>query len=64
MFESVDARTDGRRLEYHPISSPGAFGSGKLKRVKDMIKHITVMCFVNEPVNEISNNVVCATSKA
>ena len=22
MFESVDARTDGRRLESHPISSP------------------------------------------
>ena len=45
MFESVDARNDGRRLEYHPISSPGAFGSGKLKRVKDMIKHITdVFC--------------------
>ena len=22
MFESVDARTDGRRLDSHPISSP------------------------------------------
>ena len=31
MFESVDARTDGRRLESHTISSPWAFGSGELK---------------------------------
>ena len=31
MFESVDARTDGRRLECHPISSYRAFGSGELK---------------------------------
>ena len=33
MFESMDAkthaRTDGRRLESHPMSSPGAFGSGE-----------------------------------
>ena len=35
MFESVDARTDartdGRRLESHTISSTWAFGSGELK---------------------------------
>ena len=39
MSESVKAwtdrpthgRTDGRRLESHPISSPRAFGSGELK---------------------------------
>ena len=34
MFESVDARTNirtnGRQLESNPISSPRAFGSGKL----------------------------------
>ena len=27
----TDARTDGRRLESHTISSPWAFGSGELK---------------------------------
>ena len=35
MFESVDARTDGHRLdgrlESHTICSPWAFGSGELK---------------------------------
>ena len=31
MSESVNGRTDGRRLESHPISSPRAFGSGELK---------------------------------
>ena len=31
MFESVDGRTHGRPLESHPISSPGAVGSGGLK---------------------------------
>ena len=31
MFESVDARTHGRRLESHTISSPWAFVSGELK---------------------------------
>ena len=35
MFEGMNRRTDGRRhgrrLESHPISSPGAFGSGELK---------------------------------
>ena len=35
MFESVDARTDGRRLESHTISSPSAFGSGELKKKFD-----------------------------
>ena len=31
-----DGRTDGRRTTEpsHPISSPGAFGSGELKKVK------------------------------
>ena len=37
MFESVngqtDARTDGHRLESHPISSPRAFGSNELKKL-------------------------------
>ena len=33
MFESVDARTDGRRLESHPINSRRAFGSGELKLI-------------------------------
>ena len=27
----MHARTDGRRLESHTISSPGAFSSGELK---------------------------------
>ena len=31
MFESVHGSTDGRLLESHPISSPGAFGLGELK---------------------------------
>ena len=31
MFESVDQRKDGRRLESHPISSSRAFHSGDLK---------------------------------
>ena len=31
MFESVDGRTDGHRLESHTMSSPWAFGSGELK---------------------------------
>ena len=35
MFESMDAqthaRTDGRWFESHPMSSPGAFGSGEQK---------------------------------
>ena len=31
MFESVNGRTDGRRLESHPISSLRAFGSEELK---------------------------------
>ena len=31
MFESVDGRTDGRRLESHTTSSPWAFASGELK---------------------------------
>ena len=31
MFESVDGRTDGRRLESHPITSSRTFGSGELK---------------------------------
>ena len=33
MFEGVntDTQTDGHRLESHPISLPGAFGSGELK---------------------------------
>ena len=30
MFESVDRRMNGRRLESHPISSSRAFGSGEL----------------------------------
>ena len=30
MFESVDGRTHGRRLDWYTISSPGAFGSGEL----------------------------------
>ena len=31
MYESVNAQTDGRRLESHPISSQRAFCSGELK---------------------------------
>ena len=31
MFESLNARADGRRLESHPINSRIAFGSGELK---------------------------------
>ena len=30
MSESVNGRMDGRRPESHPVSSPRAFGSGKL----------------------------------
>ena len=33
MFESVDPRMEGRRLDSHPISSPGAFCSGELKKI-------------------------------
>ena len=38
MFESVDRRADldGRPLDSHPISSPGAFGSGELKIQLDL----------------------------
>ena len=32
-------RTDRRRLESHPISSPGAFGSGELNTVDGDVKH-------------------------
>ena len=31
MSENMNGRTDGCRLESHPISSQRAFGSGKLK---------------------------------
>ena len=38
----TDARTDGRRLESHTISSPKAFGSGELKiHAKDYSEHKT-----------------------
>ena len=37
MFESMDTLTDaqayGRRPKSHPISTPGAFGSGELKNL-------------------------------
>ena len=31
MSESLNRQTDGRWLESHPISSPGVFGSDKIK---------------------------------
>ena len=34
MFESVDERTDGCRLDSYTISSPGAFDSGELKHFR------------------------------
>ena len=41
MSESVkgrtDPRTDGRGLESHPVSSPRAFDSGELKRLKSSV---------------------------
>ena len=36
MFESVEARTDARRLESHTISSPWALGSDELKICIDL----------------------------
>ena len=36
MFESVDSRRDGRRLESHTISCPWVFGSGEPKKNGDI----------------------------
>ena len=36
MFESVDRKTDGRWLKFHPISSLGTFSSGELKIQRHM----------------------------
>ena len=46
MFESVDGRTDGRRLESHTISSPWAFGSGELKMLDWYIGEISTRKWV------------------
>ena len=35
-----------------------------LDQSNDMRRHVTTRIYRNEPVHEISNNVVCATSKA
>ena len=40
----IQVWTDGRRLESHPISSPRAFGSGKLKN--------NVTIFLRDRINE------------
>ena len=55
MFESVngctDRCTDRRRLESHPISSPGAFGSGELK----IWQHVFVPLVTQWPIPLLVN---------
>ena len=57
MYEKVDDADDGRQIAVYTISSPGAFGSGELKR--EAVKHQNLLkcygpwltsklCFQNE----------------
>ena len=56
MFESVDRKMDGRRLEFHPISSAGTFSSDELKIERHM--HTTVK-FHEYSIRFRSNHVNC-----
>ena len=42
MSESVNGRMDGRRPESHPVSSPRAFGSGKLTNMNLQICNFAI----------------------
>ena len=49
MFERVDGCTDGRQLESHPISLPGAFGSGVLIKMGKVF-NIIINCIIKHSI--------------
>ena len=57
--ESVNWRTNGRRLESHPISSQRAFGSGELKNNRVFLSNHQKKPVVHEKVKHTNKTRYC-----